>query len=248
MFDIRGDIAALPTAFTDDGSGVSEIRQARLVRKLVERGIGGFLVCSDAGEFTCLAFSERKNILEIVIRECQSATPVIVHASTLSTASTLDLAQHAQRHGARAAIVMPPYYGSYTQSEIEWHYRTIMQYADIPIVVADPQKRIEEETRKTLEGLSRIVFAEGAAMTDHFRLGASDAAPWLALPIDLPQRAVAALARKIDEHGGAKVLKSALEELDIEFGVPRRPLQPLNREQHAEVAAIIQECLAEQQG
>ena len=112
MEGIAGLFAPVVTPFTDDGSTVSDVRLSRQVRYLIDRGIAGFVTTSDTGEFLATSFAERKEVLEIVIREAHGR-PVLAHVSTMSTSSSLDLAQHAARHGARAAVLMPPYFGQF---------------------------------------------------------------------------------------------------------------------------------------
>lgn len=240
MLDLRGHLAPLVSPFTDDGSGVSEIRLARLVRRLVAQSVGGFVTCTETGEFTCLSFSERKFLLEVVVRECQGALPVVAHVSTLSTGSSLDLAQHAQRHGARCVVMMPPYYGRFTQTEIEWHFKTVAQYADIPVICVDPQNLISADLRVRMEEIGRLFFTEGVGgRPDRFLFGGADASPHYGIPTDLGRQAAMDLLGLCDTHGSAKVIKAALEELEIEVALPRKPLQALEREARDEIVRLL---------
>src|SRR5438477_12684261 len=113
MLGLAGLFAPLATPFTDGGETVSEVRLARLVRHLLAQGIAGLACCTETGEFITVNTSERKQVLEIVIREAHG-TPVLAHCTRLGTSQTLDLCQHAARHGAKAAVVMPPYFGRYS--------------------------------------------------------------------------------------------------------------------------------------
>lgn len=243
MSTLSGPFAPVVTPFTDDSSGISEVRLARLVRRLVDSGARGFFVGTEAGEFTCLSFSERKSALEIVVRECHGALPVVAHISTLSTASSLDLAQHAQRHGARAALVMPPYYGQYTDLEIEWHFRTIHQYADIPLIVIDPLKRISGAIAKNLQGMDRLTLIERPSRTDMIQGDGFDVKASHAFPADLGKDDAAKFDELAMYHGSAKVLKAALEEINLDCGPVRKPLQFLDREFAAEVTTIARHAL-----
>ncbi len=89
----------MPTPFTDDGTALSEVRLARLVREVLKRPIEGVVVAPDAGEFWALTVDERKTLLEMVLREVRGAVPVWCHVSSLRTATSLDLAQHAEQFG-----------------------------------------------------------------------------------------------------------------------------------------------------
>lgn len=58
----------LVAAFTDDTSSLSEVRVSRLVRFHIERGAKGFVVNGETGDCFLLSSSERKQLLEWVVR------------------------------------------------------------------------------------------------------------------------------------------------------------------------------------
>src|SRR5262245_29997013 len=124
MEGLHGLFAPIVTPFTDDGATVSEVRLARLIQHLLGKDISGLVTCTETGEFLSLSSSERKSMLELTLRESQGK-PVLTHVSTMSTSSSLDLAQHAGRHGARAAILMPPYYGKYSDAEMLKYFEVV---------------------------------------------------------------------------------------------------------------------------
>lgn len=242
MIGLSGKFAPLVTAFTDDTSGVSEIRLARLIRKLSQGGVQGYVVLGEVGQFTSIGYSDRKTIAEIAIREAQGL-PVLVHVSTLSTMSTLDLAQHAGRHGARAAVVMPPYYGSYSQEEIEGFLKTVSQYADIPLIVVDPHGMMGPELRDKLSGFNRTYLANpvdhSESRPDSFAFEEAIVSPLNMLVGYNPGSDMKAFW---ETHGWNRVAKAALEELGVDCGPPRPPRQPLRLEACKELAALLAAC------
>lgn len=247
METIEGLFAPLATPFTDDSSSISEIRFSKEIRWLLAKTIDGFVVASDCGEFATLSQSERKQLVEWLARDC-AGKPFLVHVSSLSTSSSLDLAQHASRHGARAAILMPPYYGTYTADELIAFYRTVSTHAGLPIILVDPQNLLSEEARENIAEFPEIVIA--ASLTDRHRANVScykghtssdefvvsDA---LVSPLALlqPSQLSAAingeeteLAKLIileETLGRARVSKAGLEALGVDVGPPRPPLRPL---------------------
>jgi len=136
MNSMDGLFVPLVSPFTDDGSTLSEIRLTRAIRKYQELGAAGFVVCTDAGEFPALSLGERKQILELALRDSQGM-PVITNVSALSTSASLDLCQHASRHGARAVCMMPPHYGRYTADEALSHIRTVARFGDLEVFVVE---------------------------------------------------------------------------------------------------------------
>lgn len=233
MQTLAGRFAPLPTAFTDDGESLSEIRTARLVRKLCEReSIGGLILGTDLGEFPMVGTADRKQHLETVLREAQGRKPVLAHISRLSTAGTLDLAQHAGRHGARAAVVMPPYYGTFTEAEVLSHLKTIAQYAGVPVIIVDPAGMVTSAVREALSLIGGVHFGTGRR-NDEFRTEGIEVTP-AALMGDDPN--VCELFQKFHP---AAVGKAYCEAIGIEQGSPRRPVQPLPRDAWAVIERAV---------
>jgi len=247
MQKLEGLFAPLVSTFTDDGSTVSEVRFARQIRFLMEAGVDGFVVCSETGEFTTLGQSERKGIVELLMRG-GGGKPVLVHVSTLSTSSSLDLAQHAARHGARAGILMPPFFGTYTADEVISFFRPIVKRGDLPIIAVDPQQLLTDEIREALRDLPDLVFAtplnnllqgdstsgKGLSDSDEFIVQAAVTSPLALLRPNMMRAAVAGsevdLAKLVileETLGRARVSKAGLEALGLEVGPPRPPLKPL---------------------
>ena len=73
MANVKGNFTPLTTAFTDDGRTLSEVRMARQVKFWMERGVTGFYLGGETGEFLTVVTSERKTALEIVQRECHGS-------------------------------------------------------------------------------------------------------------------------------------------------------------------------------
>ena len=97
-------IAPLVTPYTDDGSTISEIRLARLMRRYREGGLEGVVVGSDAGEFASLSLAERKRLLEWVMRDSGDMA-IYVNVTAQTTAIAIDICQDAAANGGNGAIL-----------------------------------------------------------------------------------------------------------------------------------------------
>lgn len=257
MLGIEGLLAPIVTPFTDGADSISEVRLARLVDRLRERGVSGFVCATETGEFTTITTAERKSLLEMLIREAQGA-PVIAHCTRIGTAQALDLCQHAARHGARAAIVMPPYFGVFTPDEIEHHFRFIGQHAGLPVIVVDPQHQIWTESRDRLGGAPNLIFAQSTEGALHSRFSVGPRGPssdefvvdravispliQIVPPADDQERVdVKEIAKLIANFGRGRVAKAALELMDVEVGPPRSPTLRLDGEARRTLAAHLAE-------
>lgn len=243
--DVQGVIVPLVTPFTDDMSAVGEVRLARLIRRLMESHPAGFLVGGDIGEFPMLTASERKTVLEIVMRETSNAVPVLVNVSTVGTMAALDLAQHAKRHGARAVVAMPPYYGHFVTEEMFHHLRVIANYSDSSVLVVDPQKQLTEDLKIKLKDHGAVKFPQPLATatpaiavaesstTDEFSAGDLISSPVALFELEGVRAVLSGntsgraevMAKAMHEHGKVRVAKALLQYRDLDVGPPRNPYQ-----------------------
>lgn len=241
MTEVSGLLAPLVTPFTDDGQSLSEVRMARLVRHLVSRDIAGFVVNSDTGEFTSMNLSERKSVVEYTIRDAQGK-PVLVNVSALNTNAALDLAQHADRHGARGIVVMPPYYGVFADEEIARFFDSLAAYCEQAMIVVDPLSRLDADLLAHVGGLRSTHIAESVygpghpTRTDTFRSGGA-----VCTPVGQIRQhgEIAALTNLMNSFGSIAVCKAALEFEEIEVGHPRAPRVPLSDERRQVLRAAL---------
>jgi 4-hydroxy-tetrahydrodipicolinate synthase len=217
-----GKLIPLVSPFTDDGSSLSEVRISRLIRRWSNAGAHGFFIGGDAGEFLCLSSGERKYLVEIVLRDSFSSLPVVVNISSLSTSKSLDLSQHAARHGARAAFLTPPYYGKYSDAEIGNHIRTVVNFSNIPVILADPDGVITPGVEQHLRDVPRLTRASIEGWddwsSDEFSVSTLETlADILGEPSSLAMRVL------LGQRGAAAVMKAAYERSGLDLGFPRSP-------------------------
>ncbi len=234
MVDLNGLLVPLVTPFTDDASSLSEVRLAKLTRQMACSNVGGFLVGSELGEFPALGIGERKAALEIIVRESQSVPGVVQNITTLSTSGCIDLAQHAKRHGARAALVIPPFFGMLRHDELFGHFQTISNFAELPLIVLDPEARLSPELQNEISALRGVQFAESTlGVFEQFSFGECWCNPLAGcFEPEVLRRVLGSKHRIVLESlfartSSAGLAKSALMLQDIEIGPLRAPLRAL---------------------
>lgn len=243
MFEFSGKLIPLPTPFTDDGGTISEVRLARCLRWLNERSASGYVVGSDAGEFGALTLLERKRLFELTAQNVPAGTPILVHATTLGTMSTLELAQHAADGGARGVVVMPPYYGTFSDHEIDVHFQALARFAHVPVIVVDPLQRLDPCFSAELSRIPGITVGQPVfdsdlsdaacferSSSDEFAFGNTYSLPMsffgpLWREIDDPT--YLALREMVNVFGVARVAKFAAGWMGLDLGPTRGPLQAL---------------------
>lgn len=150
-------LVPLVTAYTDDTVTMSEMRMTRLIKYYRDTGIKGFVVATEMGEHLALSHSERKELLELVIREARGL-PVIVNVTAFTTALMLDLSQHAERHGATAVVFRSPVSYGLTDDETRGLAASMRRHSALPVTLIDTPERValaeaEKDKRYEIQSL-----------------------------------------------------------------------------------------------
>ena len=150
----QGSIVAMVTPFRN--GAVDEAKVRELVEWHVASGTDGIVPCGTTGESPTLTHDEHKRVVEIVVDAARGRIPVVAGTGSNSTAEAIDLTSHAKTAGARAALVVNPYYNRPTQEGLYRHFRAVAEAVDIPILVYNIQSRtaVNVET-DTLQRLAR---------------------------------------------------------------------------------------------
>ena len=118
----QGSIPALVTPFTEAGT-VDEAAFAAHVEWQIAEGSSGLVPVGTTGESPTLSHAEHKRVVELCIEVSAKRVPVIAGAGSNNTKEAIDLAQHAEKAGADALLVVTPYYNKPTQEGMYHHRR-----------------------------------------------------------------------------------------------------------------------------
>jgi 4-hydroxy-tetrahydrodipicolinate synthase len=130
----HGVLPALITPFSEDGGAVDAVALADNVERLIAAGVGGLVPGGSTGEFTTLSGAERRRVAEVVIEAAGGRVPVVPGTGALSTRETVELSVHAERAGAAAVMVVPPFYDAPRWPELLAHYHAVADAISIPIM------------------------------------------------------------------------------------------------------------------
>ncbi len=132
--EFHGVLPALITPFTPDGARIDAEALAAIVERLVGAGVGGLVPGGSTGEFTTLTGAERREVVEVTVEAAAGRVPVVAGTGALSTAETIELSVHAERAGATAVMVVPPFYDALSWRELLAHYTAVAERISIPIM------------------------------------------------------------------------------------------------------------------
>jgi 4-hydroxy-tetrahydrodipicolinate synthase len=104
-----------------------------IVAYLKQQGADGIVVLGTTGEFPSFSVAERKLVAETVLKD-KMGLNIIVGPGTPNFPETLELARHAQDHGADGLLVIPPfYYDNPPTDGLIRYYSTLFEQVSIPI-------------------------------------------------------------------------------------------------------------------
>jgi 4-hydroxy-tetrahydrodipicolinate synthase len=160
----RGSFTALVTPFKN--GSVDEKTFRDFVEWQIAEGTNGLVPVGTTGESPTLSHNEHKEVVEWCVDQAHGRVPVVAGAGSNSTKEAVDLAQHAEKAGADAVLVVTPYYNKPTQDGLYAHYKAINDAIGIPILIYNIPGRsvidMSVDTMKRLYELKNIAGVKDA--------------------------------------------------------------------------------------
>jgi len=160
----RGSFTALVTPFKN--GSLDEAAFRALVNWQIAEGTHGLVPVGTTGESPTLSHDEHKKVVEWCIDEAKGRVPVIAGAGSNSTKEAIELAEHAEKAGAAAVLVVTPYYNKPTQEGMYQHFKAINDAIGIPIIIYNIPPRsvidMSVDTMKRLWELKNIAGVKDA--------------------------------------------------------------------------------------
>jgi 4-hydroxy-tetrahydrodipicolinate synthase len=155
---IEGTYTALITPFRDEPKEpVDWTSLDTLIDSQIAAGVTGLVPCGTTGESPTLSHEEHGQVIERTVKRAARRIQVIAGAGSNSTREAVALAQHAERAGADAVMVIVPYYNKPTQEGLYRHFLEVAGSVRLPIVVYNVPARTAVDLAP--ETLARICAA-----------------------------------------------------------------------------------------
>ena len=130
---LRGSYPPLVTPF-HDGEVDYEV-YAQLVEMQVREGSHGVVVNGTTGEPTTLTLRERTRLLAAAVKAAAGRIAVVAATGSQSLAETLELTEAAEEAGARAALVVTPYFVKPPPRGLVEYYVEVGRRTRLPILI-----------------------------------------------------------------------------------------------------------------
>lgn len=132
--NLNGVYAVVITPFHEDGTFNIEASKNHL-DNLIEKGIRNVCILGATGEYQSVTNEEHKSYVSQIIPYITDRVTVAVGVSRERPEEVVELMNHAEKEGADAAMVLPPFYCHPNQVEILAFYRYISEHSTLPIMV-----------------------------------------------------------------------------------------------------------------
>ena len=151
----RGSFTALVTPFKNGSLDEKAFRD--LVDWQIAEGTNGLVPVGSTGESPTLSHDEHKQVVDWCVAQVKGRVPIIAGAGSNSTKEAIDLAQHAQKAGANAVLIVTPYYNKPTQEGLYQHYKAINDAIGIPIIIYNiPGRSVVDMSVDTMKRLFEL--------------------------------------------------------------------------------------------
>lgn len=145
----------------------------KLIEHILAGGVHGLFILGTTGEGPSLSYSVRRELIERTCKQVNRRVPVLVGVTDTAYSESLNLARYAERCGADAVVIAPPYYFSAGQPELLEYFQSIVSAMPLPVMLynmpACTKINIELDTlRHMLDHPKVIGFKDSSGQMTYF--------------------------------------------------------------------------------
>ncbi len=157
---------AIVTPMHEDGS-VNFNKLGELIDFQIEGGTDCIVICGTTGETSTLETDEHIESINYAVEKTAGRVPVITGVGSNHTAYAVEMSKQAKKAGVDGILCVTPYYNKASQQGLIYHYNSIADTTDLPIVLYNVPSRtgcnIAPETYLELSRHPNIVAVKEAS-------------------------------------------------------------------------------------
>jgi len=138
-FTPKGIYTAIVTPF-DAADEFDATAFRKLIDFQIASGAAGLLVIGGSGEFVSLTRSERQQVIDVAIDQVAREFRSSSRAGARNPGGQ-ETARYAEKAGADAVLVLPPYYIKASATGVHEHFARVADAASIPIIAYNNTSR-----------------------------------------------------------------------------------------------------------
>lgn len=132
--ELAGLHTAIVTPFNSDGS-IDFESFGMLIDRQLDGGVDGLVVAGSTGEAATLSLDEKVLLWSFAAERVDGRIPIIAGSGSNNTAETAKASKAAQVAGARALLIVTPYYNKPTLAGLIAHHQAIAEASDLPQIL-----------------------------------------------------------------------------------------------------------------
>lgn len=132
---LSGILPPLLTPFKENGE--IDFDRIPVLVEFLKPYVNGFFVCGTYGSGTLMSVEERKRVFESVAVCVDDSYQLVAHVGTTNQRDTLDLAEHAAQHRARAVAAVPPFYFHHDNETLFQFFEALIEAVPVPVYLYD---------------------------------------------------------------------------------------------------------------
>ena len=105
----------------------------RLIEHVIKGGVHGIFILGTTGEAPSLSYRLRYELVERACKQVAGRLPVMVGVTDTAFSESVKLANFAQKNGADAVVLAPPYYFTASPDELREYIADLMKEISIPL-------------------------------------------------------------------------------------------------------------------
>lgn len=189
MTDVQGVYPVVATPF--DESGAVDYEGVRsIVRTQIERGCQGVILFGIAAEFYKLASTEERKIVRVAADECSGTeTALLVSVTQHATELAVERAEFAERAGADALMLLPPFFLGPSESDIYEHVERVAGAVSLPIMV----QYAPEQTGVPINPATFRDLSEATGNVEYYKIESQPPGPYISELLEVTDGSVDAL-------------------------------------------------------
>ena len=140
----------------------------KLIEHILAGGVHGLFILGTTGEAPNLSYGVRRELIERTCKQVNKRVPVLVGVTDTSYSESIKLAKYAERSGADAVVIAPPYYLPTGQAELLEYFQSITSSMPLPVMLynmpACTKINIELDTLRHILDHPRVIGFKDSSM------------------------------------------------------------------------------------
>lgn len=164
---IAGGVWPAVLTCLDENRKPSEANITKIVELFVSQKVGGMFVLGSTGMGPAMSVSMRQEVMKLTSKANAGRLPLMTHVGAVSPHDSIELAKHAQDHGADAISSVPPiYFGSNAEIMFK-HYSEIASATNLPFFPYHFQTAGLPALNKYVDMVLELPNIKGMKITDN---------------------------------------------------------------------------------